>query len=305
MAYHPVIFKSISRITADTSPVLFRALQSGMAIYSMHTALDVAIGGTNDVLAEIVGLSDPQPLQPADAKSDCKVVVTCPRDDVEAVASGAFRAGAGQIGEYSHCSFRLPGEGTFFGGAGANPAVGQAGRMERVEEVRLEVTAPADGVDAVRAAITAAHSYETPAIDIYQLRAGPSGRGMGRVGDLPRATKRSTLLGRIKRGLDIKHLLLAGGEQAEPRITRVAVAAGSCGPMWQSAVRGGAELYLTGEMKHHDALAAAAAGLSVVCVGHSNSERVTLARLAERLGAELPDLRVSVSTADRDPFTII
>lgn len=302
MAYHPVIFKPVGRITAETSPVLWQAARQGVAVYSMHTALDAAPGGTNDTLAEMLDLREVRPLEPAEPAPECKVVTFLPADDLRAVSEAAFEAGAGRIGQYARCAFRSPGVGQFLGRDGTNPTVGQAGRLETVEEMRLEMIAPADVAEAVRAAIRDAHSYEEPPVDVYPLRSPAGELGMGRVGTLPRPIKLPTLIRRVKQGLGVNGLLQAG--PAEATIGTVAVSAGSAGGMWKAARAAGADAYLTGEMRHHDALAAAAAGLAVLCVGHSNSERITLGKLAERIAERLDGLRVELSQADRDPFCI-
>jgi dinuclear metal center YbgI/SA1388 family protein len=306
MAYHPVIFKGVTRITTESTPVLYAAAKRGLAVYSMHTALDAAVGGTNDVLADMLGLVARRPLQAVGADA-CKVVVFVPADDLSAVAAAAFAAGAGRIGDYHECSFFSHGIGTFHGSQDTHPARGQAGRHEAVEEIRLEILAPRAGVLAVCDAIRAVHSYEKPALDVYPLLAPPGTTGMGRVGRLGRPTKLATIIRKVKKSLGLSRVQLAGPDHggAERMIGTAAVAAGSAGSMWRSAVSAGASLYLTGEMRHHDALAAAAAGLHVIGVGHSHSERLTLGRLAERLTSVAPKLKVILSREDRDPLEIV
>src|SRR5690606_3538482 len=126
-------------------------------------------------------------------------------------------------------------------------------------------------------ALRRVHPYEEPAFDLLPRRQVESGLGMGRIGDFEDAVPRSVLFGRIRRELEVSHLLVAGPIDGEVR--RVAVCAGSCGEVMNDAIRGGAELFLTGEMKHHEALRAAARGMTVVCVLHSNSERAALRAL--------------------------
>src|SRR5438445_971787 len=126
IAYHPPIFDALKRILG-TSPI-YDAIRRGVAIYSPHTALDVADGGTNDMLADAIGLCpDRQPLRITDAKAaNYKLVVFAPRDAADMVAEALFAAGAGRIGHYTSCSFPSPGTGTFFAAEGADPGVGQA-----------------------------------------------------------------------------------------------------------------------------------------------------------------------------------
>jgi putative NIF3 family GTP cyclohydrolase 1 type 2 len=133
------------------------------------------------------------------------------------------------------------------------------------------------------------------------LAAPPEARGLGRVGTV-QTTPRAALLDRIKTELGISHLLIAGLTEGD--VKRAAVCAGACGDLLNEALAAKVDIYLTGEMRHHDALRAAEAGMTVVCTLHSHSERATLRRLKPRLEKELPEVVFAISNRDRDPFTI-
>ena len=309
MAYHPVIFKPLTRLTPSAAPVAYAAVRANLAVYCTHTALDAAPEGTHDALADLLGLGDRRPLQAAWRKDQVKIVVFVRPEEASSVADAAFSAGGGQIGDYQRCAFFTHGVGMFYGPPGTHPTVGTIGRQEATEELRLEIVAPRPAAAAVCQAIRGVHSYEQPAIDVYPLEDCPPGVGLGRLGQLDRPTALPALLRRIRGGLHLKRLLVAPA-QAGPRrggsaISTVACCAGSCGSLMQAALKEGAQLYLTGEMRHHDALAAAQAGMNVVCVGHSNSERLVLPHLAGRLRQILPKLQVVLSRQDRDPFEIL
>jgi len=305
MAYHPVIFHAAKRVTASACPVVYEAAASKLAVYSMHTALDVAPGGTNDVLAEVLGLVDARPIQPTVRAGDRKVVVFVPVADLSRVADAAFAAGAGRIGNYERCAFFSHGIGAFLPMAHSRPAVGEVGREEATEELRLEMVAPENKLPKVCSAIRVAHSYEDPAIDLYPRDEALEGFGMGRIGKLPRPVTTGTLISRIKKRTGLKRLLVARSSGTGRLVTTAACAAGSAGAVYKAAYAAGATLYLTGEMRHHDALAATAAGVDVVCLGHSNSERMALKRLAKRLMPLLPKTKVLMAKSDVDPFQIV
>lgn len=308
MAYHPIIFKPVARITAKHNPVLLAAARAGVSVYSMHTALDATRGGTNDVLADAIGISadDRKPLEPLSGQLTVKIVAFVPNDDLAKVADAAFSAGAGRIGNYERCAFFTHGIGTFMGGKSSTPTIGQAGRQEAAEEIRLEVIAPAALGTAVAQAIRDAHSYEEPAIDIYPLAGCPYGLGMGRVGKLESAATAAAVIARVKKAASVKKAAVAWGKGAGAKqiIRTAACGAGAAGAMYQQAISAGAELFVTGEMRHHDALAASAAGMTVVCLGHSNSERMTLRPLAKRIQELLPKLKIVIAKSDADPFEI-
>jgi len=299
IAYHPPVFDAIKRLNSDS--LIYQSIAKGISLYSPHTALDVAPGGTNDVLAGVLGLSNSRPLQlnPADPWH-YKLVVFVPGDRVNQLSEALFTAGAGWIGNYSHCSFRAEGTGTFLGQAGTNPTIGKPGLLEHTPEVRLETIVPREKLSAVVAALRKTHPYEEPAFDIIQLTQEPLNLGIGRIGTV-KPIARKTLIGRIKKTLGLKSLLIAGPVTGQVRT--VACCAGACGNLLNMALAQKADLLLTGEVRHHDALKAAAAGMTVVSTLHSNSERIALTDYAARLH-KATGLDIRISSADKDPFVI-
>ena len=314
VAYHPPIFKPLASLTADgPGRLMLDAARRGVAVYSPHTALDVAAGGTNDGLADALYLTERRPLRPMPADGGgpalYRLVAFVPTDAADAVSDAVFDAGAGAMATYDRCGFRTPGTGTFRPLPGANPAVGQVGRLETVAEERFETLVPAGRVAAVVAALRAAHPYEVPAFDLIPLAPDPGPKrvadgatGLGRVGDFAEPVERDVLFARLKRELGVEHLLIAG--PADGTVARAAVCAGSCGDLLDDAIAAGATLYVTGELRHHDALKAADAGVTVVMLRHSVSERHALTRLAARLTAALPGLSCHLARSDRDPFDV-
>jgi dinuclear metal center YbgI/SA1388 family protein len=310
VAYHPPIFRPMTRVTRGS--IAYDLVRRNIAVYSPHTALDAADGGTNDVLADAVGMDATTRVAiRASATKDTayKLVTFVPSEAVARLSEALFEAGAGRIGDYRSCSFRSSGTGTFFGEPGTTPAVGRAGKMETVDEVRLEAVVPIGRAAEVVRALRGAHPYEEPAFDLVRLANADASanananarRGMGRIGDVV-SIDRAALVTRVKERLDVDHVLVAGPSSGA--ITRVAVCAGSAGDLLDAAIELGAQAIVTGEVRHHDALRAAARGVTVICALHSNSERIALAPLATRLRAALPGVTVTLSTVDRDPFVI-
>lgn len=300
IAYHPPIFQPIKRLT--DSELVFRAISRGVAIYSPHTALDVAEGGTNDVLAEIAGIRTAQALRPIPGGPwHYKLITFVPPEQAQGLAKALFDAGAGWIGNYSHCSFRSEGTGTFLGHEGTHPTVGRVGELENAQEIRLETIVPAKAIGPVVEALRRSHPYEEPAFDLVQLTSPPDGRGMGRFGAII-PTGRRELIETIRRGLGVERLLVAG--PLDGMAGKVACLAGDGGSFVDDAISLGADVFLTGEIKHHAALKAARAGMTVVSALHSNSERITLPRYARRI-AESAGIDAAISRQDRDPFAIL
>ncbi len=306
LAYHPPIFSAIKRVLPGrgTSPLLYDVIRNGMAIYSMHTALDMAEGGINDLLAGIIGIVEPKPLAKAAhvESSYYKVVVFVPVNEFETVSEAMFGAGAGVIGEnakYTKCSYRVDGTGTFNCGLASKPSIGKPGSFEEVNEYRLETIVPKDRLNEVLGAMEAAHSYEEVAYDVYPLIQNAS-HGLGRFGELAKPVKAAELITEVKRQLKIESVGLIGSATA--KVTKAAVGAGSCGCLIGDVIATGCDFFMTGELKHHDALQLQAAGVTTICTSHSNSERIILKRIARQIKEEFKQLDAFVSTKDKDPF---
>jgi len=311
LAHHPVIFKPVARVTAGLAPVVYEAIDRGVAIYAAHTNLDNTVGGTNDVLADMLGLSDRRPIVPVVRRDRCKVAVFVPPDEVSCVAEAAFDAGAGRIGNYRECAFLAHGLGSFCGEPGTHPAVGRTGRQEVAEELKLEVVCPRPKVPAVCVAIDGAHSYEQPVIDVYPLEDFPPGCGGGRIGTLKRPATVRSIIAKLKKATGAPSVRLAapagaGKPDGRGRLVRnVAVFCGSGQSAWRAAVEQGAALYVTGEMGYHDALDAVECGLTVLCLGHGYSERMGIHELARQAAQRLGKLKVVESSRDRDPYSFV
>ncbi len=314
LAYHPPIFRGLKRLRASSAEerVLVRALEAGLAVYSPHTALDAAQGGVNDWLARGVGAGHCTPLVPhaSKAHSEFKLVVFVPRSHVAQLRSALSRElGAGSIGNYSECSYELDGQGSFFGNDATAPAVGQRGKLELVAETRLEMRCPSSAARELARVIAAHHPYQEPAWDLYPLAqeaAPPRAVGAGRLLELETPIGMSEAITRLKAHLGVSTLRVAqaGRHETGGLVQRVALCAGAGGSLLE-AVRG-VDLFVTGELRHHDVLAKVRAGASVILSEHTHTERGFLPELGQRI-RELADgeLEVLVSKRDADPLRTV
>ena len=222
-----------------------------------------------------------------------------PDSDLARVSDALFAAGAGHIGQYSECSFRLAGTGTFFGSEATKPTVGRKGQREEVQEWRLEVVCPEANVEQVIAAMRRAHSYEEPAYDVYPLQPPASPLGEGRLGRLPQSVPLAEF------AQTVKTVLKAGGVQlvGDPArvVERIALVCGAGGGFLKDALRARADVLLTGELRFHDYLAARAQDLALLLPGHYASERFGVEELADRLQEQWPELTVWASRKEQDP----
>jgi dinuclear metal center YbgI/SA1388 family protein len=305
VSHHPILFKPMQRLTTATPEgrTLLSLAKAGIAVYSAHTAFDNCADGINDLLAKTLGLQSVGPLRSADAESGCKIVVFVPDKDLAKVSDAMFAAGAGRIGEYRECSFRLSGVGTFFGGETTNPTVGERGQREDVSEWRLEVLCPDHRVRDVITAMRGAHSYEEPAYDVYPLRAEPGKLGEGRIGTLPAAMLLSQFAQSMKTALKAAFVQYIGG--ADRSVRKVALACGAAAEFLGDAIQQKADVFLTGEARFHDGLAAQAQQIALVLPGHYATERLGMEALAVRLQSQFPALQIWASRNEREPLATV
>jgi dinuclear metal center YbgI/SA1388 family protein len=305
VSHHPVLFRPVQKLTTATAEgaILWSLARGGIAVFSPHTALDNATGGINDLLARRLALTDVRPLRLRPTESQCKIIVFVPERDLAAVSDALFRAGAGHIGNYTECSYRLMGTGTFFGSDAANPTVGQKGRREEVSEFRLEVLCSRSRVATAIAAMCQAHSYEEPAYDVYPLEPSPATQGEGRIGRLSQSLSLRVLGQRLKESLGLAYLQFVG--DSDKQVATVALACGSAGEFLHDAVRAGADVFLTGEMRFHDLLFAQSQGISLLLPGHYATERHAVEELAGLLERQWPGLTVWASRQERDALQLL
>jgi dinuclear metal center YbgI/SA1388 family protein len=300
VSHHPVLFRGAKRLTADDpdGKLLWPLARAGISIYSPHTAFDNCDGGINDMIAGKLGLQTTRPLRTG-LQQPYKIAVFVPEADLQNVSDAMFAAGAGNIGQYSQCSFRLSGTGTFFGSDSTNPTVGRKGRREEAPEWRLEVVCPEERLDGVLKAIRQAHSYEEPAYDVYPLRPVKSGGHEGRVGPLQVPARLEQLAALVKQSLGAGAVQVVGDPARE--IKNLAIACGAAGEYLVDAQRCGADAFLTGEMRFHDYLKAKEWGIALILPGHYATERPAIEELALKLQREFPALSVWASRRDCDP----
>ncbi len=314
VAYHPPIFDPLMRVTDESEKqrIILRAARADISIYSPHTALDSAPDGLNDWLVRGLGSGDVRALLTRSELPDteeCKLVTFCPRDAVETVRAALATVGAGVIGDYRLCSFEVPGTGTFMGMEGTTPAVGEPGRLERVPEVRLEMVISRRALALAMRTLQQVHPYEEPPVEIHALEPRPMRNvGAGRRIMLDQPATLAELVDRTKRTLGVSSIRVARGRNAGDTHQVIGACAGAGGGMVDEAIAQGCDVFLTGEMRHHDVMAAIARGCTLLLPGHTNTERGFLThyreRILEGLGGRFAPDAVAISERDRASFEV-
>lgn len=272
ISHHPLLFNPVKTITThdEIGRMLLTLIKNNIAVYAAHTNIDVAKGGINDALAKMIGLKDVMPLEITHNEELKKLVVYVPKGNDEKVKAAIFSAGAGHIGNYSHCSFISEGIGTFLPGEAAKPYIGTRNKLESTEEYRLETIVPADKCSAVIKALLNAHPYEEVAYDIYPMELKGKMDGIGRVGRLPVAITLTQLAHRVKALLKMDNIKVVGDPQA--LIRDVALCSGGGSDFISEQTAKMAQVYITGDIKHSNACKARGIGLNLIVVGHFESE---------------------------------
>lgn len=286
VVHHPLLFEPIRTVDADdySGRRIHELIRAGIACFAAHTNWDAAQGGVNDCLAEAVGLQEVRPFGMGEPQTKFKLVTFVPETSLNAVIDALSAAGAGQIGAYERCAFSSAGTGTFRAGPTANPTIGTPGQQSDIDEIRLEMLVPVAAAKAVERALRRTHPYETPAVDWVPLRAEVD-LPLGRVGDLSTPLLLSDYLPRLA---PLFPTIRTWGPNKP--IHRVAVCGGASDGDWRAAHRAGADLFITGEVRHHNALEASDAGLCLAECGHYATEQPAMIQLSERLRQEVPEV---------------
>lgn len=309
VSHHPLIFRSLKQVRTDL-PLggrLQKLLAHGIAVFAAHTNLDIAAGGVNDVLAARIGLAAAEPFVVTKTGELVKLAVYVPAAYASQVRTAISRAGAGFIGNYSCCTFNVAGQGTFLPQAGTHPFLGEPGMLTTVDEVRIETILPAQIQSRVLRAMLKAHPYEEPAYDLYPLKNPGEPAGLGRIGKLPQAMTAAAFARQVCSGLQAAYVrLIRAGDRP---VHKVALCSGSGAEFIAKAAFQGADAYVTGDVKYHDAQQAVDLGMHVIDAGHFPTEFPVVAELADRLRAVLQKTRggaeVTADTTARDFFEVV
>lgn len=307
IAHHPPIFRSLKNVLTDTvqGRMIEKLLKNDIAVYAAHTNLDVAKGGVNDLLANALGLENPEVLVPTFETKLKKLVVFTPSSHSEEIRKVLGNVGAGHIGNYSHCSFSADGTGRFLPEENTNPYIGHQGQLEAVGEVRIETIVPENMLKRAITAMVKAHPYEEVAYDVYPVENNGEVLGLGRIGTVKEMTL-GEFAERVKEALEVDKVRVVGDLSAP--VKKVAVLGGDGNKYFMSAKFKGADAYITGDIYYHTAHDAMMQGLNMIDPGH-NVEKImkkgltdTLTKMCKESGYEV---QIFPSEVNTDPFKFV
>ncbi len=299
VSFHPIIFKGLKKITGKNyvERVVLKAIQNNIAIYAIHTALDNAIQGVNDMICNTLELIDKTILipQPETIK---KLTTYVPTGEAEALRTALFKVGAGNIGNYSNCSFNTDGLGSYQANENANPTLGEKGKTHYENETQISVTFPKHLESRILKTLFKTHSYEEVAYDIITIENKNQNIGMGMIGSLKTPMTETDFLTFLKTKMKtrcVRHSTLLN----KP-IKKVAVLGGSGSFAIQAAKVAGADAFVTADLKYHDFFSAENSIL-LTDIGHYESEQFTKNLLVAYLTKKITNFAIILSKTNTNP----
>jgi dinuclear metal center YbgI/SA1388 family protein len=303
VAHHPILFKGLKKLTGQNyvERTIIKAIKNDIGIYAIHTNLDNVDWGVNKKIADSIGLKNTKILLPRN-NTLLKLTTFIPKESREKVVNALHAAGAGNIGNYTHCSFQLLGEGTFLPNERANPSIGKLGELERTEEWRVEVIIPEPLKNSVLKALFQSHPYEEVAYYLSQLENENQQVGTGIVGDLETPIEPNEFLIGLKRRMNtdcIRHTRIL-----DKKVSKVAICGGAGSFLLPRAIAAGADAFVSADFKYHEFFDADGK-IMVADIGHYESEQFTKQLLAEVLSKKFTSFATTFSKLNTNPLSYL
>ncbi|MFM7015169.1 MAG: Nif3-like dinuclear metal center hexameric protein [Bacteroidota bacterium] len=303
IAHHPIVFTGLKKLNGKNyiERTIIKAIKNDIAIYAIHTNLDNVKHGVNAQIAKKIGLINCQVLSPITHKL-LKLSTYVPIEQAEFVKEALFKSGAGNIGNYSECSFTTNGEGTFKGGNESNPQLGEKNIRFTGKEVKIEVVLEKPIQSQVLAALKSAHPYEEVAYELIALENKWQDAGAGIIGDITNETNTLEFLKSLK--TKIKTDCIRYTKPINRPIKRVAVCGGAGSFLLEEAKRSGADIFITGDFKYHQFFDADNE-IVIADIGHYESEQYTNELLGDWLSEKFPTFAIRLTEINTNPINYI
>ena len=299
IAHHPIVFSGLKKLNGKNyiERTVIKAVKHDIAIYAIHTNLDNVRTGVNAMIASKLGLIQTHVLAPKKGLLR-KLIFFCPSSHVAIVREAVFNAGAGNIGKYDQCSFRITGSGSFRPGPDAQPFKGEKGVLHDELEERIEVIYEFWKESAILQAMREKHPYEEIAYDLYQLENALQDTGAGLVGEFENPMEEAEFLHFLKLKMktgSVRHTRFLG-----KKVKRVAVCGGSGSFLLNDAKKSGADVLVTADFKYHQFFDAENQ-LIIADIGHYESEQFTSELLCDLIREKFPTFAVQITGVNTNP----
>jgi dinuclear metal center YbgI/SA1388 family protein len=300
IAHHPLIFKGLKKLNGKNyiEKSVIKAIKNDIAVYAIHTNLDNVTNGVNFKIAEKLNLQNVSILKPKSGTL-MKLTVFCPKENTPKLQDAFYAAGAGEIGNYSNCSFKSTGIGSFKPNSVATPVIGQNNKYEEVEENRIEVVFPAYLEGKILDAMRKNHMYEEVAYYLHKIENQNQGVGSGAIGNLPEAMTKSEFLAHLKNSMNLNVIRFV--DTKAEKIKKVAVCGGVGSFLLADAKRLGADAFVTADYKYHEFFDAENQ-IMIADIGHFESEVYTKDLIVEIISKKFTNFASYLSEIDTNPI---
>lgn len=300
VAHHPIVFRGLKKLTGANyiERTIIKAIKHDIAIYAIHTNLDNISQGVNKKIADKLCLEETKILRPRTDTLN-KLTTFIPIDKTESVLEKLHEAGAGMIGDYKNCSFRIEGTGTFLPTEDANPSIGMINKLEKVHEDRIEVIFPSFLKSKILSTLFKAHPYEEVAYYLHELANTNDEVGAGMIGRLQSPMNTTDFLNFIKENLDtpvIRHTAVI-----KEKIKTVALCGGSGSFLLKDAIGQDADIFITGDFKYHEFFDAEGR-IIIADVGHYESEQFTKELIYDILSEKFANIALHFTEVITNPI---
>jgi dinuclear metal center YbgI/SA1388 family protein len=300
VAHHPIIFSGLKKITGKNyiERVVIKAIKNDISIYACHTNLDNVKLGVNNIIADKLGLKNQKTLEPKTGKLK-KLYTYVPSANKDALLNALFAAGAGNIGNYSECSYSVDGIGTFKGNEDSNPVIGVRNSRSTEPEHKIEVIFPNYLESKILHALKANHPYEEVAYEVITLDNAFQELGSGLIGELENPVEETEFLIFLKEKMQtdcIRYTALLN-----KKIQKVALCGGSGSFLLPNAVAQKADIFITGDFKYHQFFDADNQ-IIIADIGHYESEQFTAQLFNKIISEKFPTFAVQISTINTNPI---
>ncbi|MDQ0351044.1 dinuclear metal center YbgI/SA1388 family protein [Alkalibacillus filiformis] len=302
VAHHPLIFKPLKSVdlNSEKGKIVSKLIQHNITVYAAHTNLDIANGGVNDMLMEQLGLESDAVVVSTEKERLYKLVIFTPTTHENDIRDALAEAGAGHIGNYSHCTFNSDGFGTFKPQEGTNPYIGSTDKLEKVNEIRMETIVPESKIDHSIKLANEAHPYEEMAYDVYPLHLDGEEKGLGRIGKLEQSKTLEQFANEVKQTFNVPQLRFVG--DPNKKVKKVAVIGGDGNKFINQAKRKGADVLITGDVYYHTAHDALGIGLAMIDPGH-HIEQIMKQGLKDQLQQDATKREMNIEFVSSEQVT--
>jgi dinuclear metal center protein, YbgI/SA1388 family len=300
ISFHPIIFKPIQNITGKTSyeRIIIRALKNDISIYVIHTNLDVVWEGTSSYISKLLQIHRKKVLFPR-KKTIKKLITYVPINFASKVRNALFKVGAGNISNYSHCSYNFDGFGSYMGNKETKPFYGKKEVFHMEKETCISVLFPGYKLNIIKNTLFKNHPYEEVAYEIYNIENINPYIGIGFVGNITEKMNECDFLSFIKKKMNlscIRHSHFTGKE-----IKKIAMITGSGRFGIESALQEKCDVFISSDLKYHDFFKYEKK-IFIVDIGHYESEKFVKSLLKSLLEKNITSISIYESEIHTNPI---